>query len=149
MKAQTMALLLGYLGLVPFVGPALLIWFLDEQTSLLLSTVQIAYAALIISFMGGVQWGYAIRQGDEARFWQFLISVLPTLVLFAVFVFGLAVEPLYIAILFSLLLFVQARVDHITMPEKWFVTLRWVLTLTAIISLVIVSLRGYLDIFVG
>jgi len=145
MRAQTMALLLGYLGLIPFVAPALLIWFLDEQTALLLSTVQIVYAALIISFMGGVHWGYAVKQGDNARYWQFLISVLPTLVLFAVFVFGLTVEPLYIAILFSLILIVQAGVDQITMTEKWFVTLRLVLTATASVSLVLVGLSGFFD----
>lgn len=57
-----MAMKLGHLGLVPFVLGALLVWLIGDRNldahywaALSLS----AYAALIISFLGGIYWGLA------------------------------------------------------------------------------------------
>lgn len=48
---------LGYAGLIPFIGLAVLIQFgyTDAQTTL------ISYAALIFSFLGGVQWMVSLQ----------------------------------------------------------------------------------------
>jgi hypothetical protein len=51
---------LGYAGLLPFVGLALLVWVLPEpDLQMWVATALAAYGALIVSFLGGVHWGAA------------------------------------------------------------------------------------------
>jgi hypothetical protein len=48
---------LGYAGLLPFVAGALLAWRSPAGAAWLL-----AYAACIVSFLGGIHWGLALRE---------------------------------------------------------------------------------------
>jgi len=61
---------LGYAGLAPFVGGVLLIWLLagKEDTAPLVFVIDALakYAALIISFLGGMTWGLVMR-ADPAQ----------------------------------------------------------------------------------
>lgn len=72
------ALLLGAGGLIPFMGGAALhILTQDPRWLPLLS----GYGAVIMSFVGALHWGYAVRdepQGASA-WWRFGWSVLPAL----------------------------------------------------------------------
>lgn len=57
---------LGYAGLIPFVGGALFIWLLagrvaNEPFMFVVHAVT-SYAALIVSFLGGLPWGVVMRQ---------------------------------------------------------------------------------------
>lgn len=62
---------LGYAGLIPFVLGCALIWLFADNAyatqhywvTLALS----AYAGLIISFLGGVQWGLTMARAQPAR----------------------------------------------------------------------------------
>lgn len=58
------ALRLGYAGLLPFVGGALLVWLVWPDVQPLVAQGLSAYAALIISFLGGIHWGLAMRQAE-------------------------------------------------------------------------------------
>ncbi len=54
---------LGNLGLLPFVGGALLVWVgLAPELHAFVTGAMSAYAALIVSFLGGVHWGFGFRQ---------------------------------------------------------------------------------------
>lgn len=52
---------LGYAGLIPFVGGTLFIWLLlgriDEEPFAFVVRALTGYAALILSFLGGMRWG--------------------------------------------------------------------------------------------
>jgi hypothetical protein len=61
-----LALKLGYAGLLPFVGGALLVWLVRADALPFAAQALSAYAALIISFLGGIHWGLALRQGTPA-----------------------------------------------------------------------------------
>ena len=56
------ALRLGYAGLLPFVLGALLIWLVWPEAHPYVTLGLSAYAALIVSFLGGIHWGLAMRQ---------------------------------------------------------------------------------------
>jgi hypothetical protein len=62
---------LGYAGLIPFVGGAVFIWLLagriDQEPFIFLVNAVTAYAALIVSFLGGMPWGLVMRDADEAH----------------------------------------------------------------------------------
>jgi hypothetical protein len=54
---------LGNAGLVPFAVGALLVWVgLDADLHAFVTAAMSAYAALILSFLGGIHWGLAFRQ---------------------------------------------------------------------------------------
>ncbi|MDE2613189.1 MAG: DUF3429 domain-containing protein [Burkholderiales bacterium] len=53
---------LGYLGLAPFVLGAALVWLVRAEALPYAAQALSAYAALIVSFLGGVHWGLAMRQ---------------------------------------------------------------------------------------
>lgn len=80
-QTRALAQRLGYAGLIPFAIGAGVVWAQPAQ----LSGAAIAditlwvlfYGAVILSFMGGAQWGSALRTG---RFDRLMISVVPALV---------------------------------------------------------------------
>ena len=51
------ARVLGYAGLIPFVGAAFCTWFFAERAQLWASAALLAYGAVIASFLGGIHWG--------------------------------------------------------------------------------------------
>jgi hypothetical protein len=76
------ASLLGYAGLLPFLGLALLAALAEGawHAGALLGLA--AYGAVILSFLGAVHWGFALRAGPEERGadWPRLaLGVLPSL----------------------------------------------------------------------
>ena len=51
------ARLLGHLGLLPFVGGAALVWVVNAEAQPYATLALAAYAAVIVSFLGGIHWG--------------------------------------------------------------------------------------------
>lgn len=57
---------LGYLGLLPFIAGALFVWLLgtrmDDDPFFFVVRGLTAYAALVVSFLGGLHWGMLMWQ---------------------------------------------------------------------------------------
>ena len=53
---------LGYAGLLPFIAGALLVWLVRADVHAYVALALSVYAALILSFLGGMHWGLAMRQ---------------------------------------------------------------------------------------
>ena len=70
---------LGYAGLIPFVLLAALMWLVDADLSPFVSIALAAYAATIVSFLGGVHWGIGFMQGSTDPRAYFLWGVVPSL----------------------------------------------------------------------
>lgn len=60
------AVRLGYLALLPFALGAALVWFAPAIWSVRAAAATAAYAAVVVSFLGGIYWGVAFRQTDPA-----------------------------------------------------------------------------------
>lgn len=70
---------LGYAGLLPFVGMALLLWVLPEpDLQIWVATAMASYGALIVSFLGGIHWGAAWHTDGAHRhaIWGIVPSLL-------------------------------------------------------------------------
>ena len=52
---------LGHAGLVPFVLGAALVWVVNAEAHPYATLALSAYAAVIVSFLGGIYWGLAFR----------------------------------------------------------------------------------------
>lgn len=69
---------LGYAGLIPFAVTALGVAAgLAAQSMAMAFT---AYAATILAFLGGMQWGLAFHFGAERRCERLAVGVMPSLV---------------------------------------------------------------------
>jgi hypothetical protein len=74
------AALLGFAGLVPFLGLSLLAVALGGETGALALRGLVLYGAAILSFMGGCRWGFAASGlGDGPVLKPLAVSVLPAL----------------------------------------------------------------------
>jgi hypothetical protein len=71
------ALALGYAGLVPFVAGAIAAWALGDEARPTAGFVLAGYAAVIVSFLGGIHWGIGFLRGDALRF---VWGIVPSLV---------------------------------------------------------------------
>ena len=70
---------LGYLALLPFVFGALLVWFVRADVRGAAASALSAYAAVVVAFLGGIHWGFGMRQeAPAARL--FVWGVAPALV---------------------------------------------------------------------
>jgi hypothetical protein len=61
-----LAIALGIGGLLPFVVLALVVWFGGPWRGFATGSLM-AYGALIVSFLGGIHWGLAMREGVAPR----------------------------------------------------------------------------------
>ena len=74
-----LALKLGYVGLLPFVAGALLAWTVRADAHPYVIAALSAYAAVIVSFLGGIHWGFGFRRPDAPPA-RFVWGVVPSLV---------------------------------------------------------------------
>ena len=73
------ALRLGYAGLLPFVAGAALIWIVRADAHPYVAAALAAYAAVILSFLGGIHWGLGMRASEAAPS-LFTWGVVPSLI---------------------------------------------------------------------
>lgn len=72
---------LGYAGLIPLVGLALLVWLVARDLQAWVALALASYAALITSFLGGIHWGIGwtqLTRAPDAKV-HFLWGVMPSL----------------------------------------------------------------------
>jgi hypothetical protein len=70
---------LGYAGLLPFVGGALWLLAGPAEHQALAARALAAYAATIVSFLGGIHWGLAFAAPEGPSSGRLLWGVVPSL----------------------------------------------------------------------
>ena len=131
---------LGYGGLLPFVGLALLIWLVPGRQEAAMALGLVAYGALIASFLGGVHWGTGFLMGEAAPRMQFVWGVVPSL---GGWLAMLLPARVGLVVLIMVLLGCYA-VDRMTYPAvglgRW-LPMRLQLTIVAVLSCALAALR--------
>lgn len=134
------AFLLGFAGAIPFVGLALLS-LAGGTLGLWANAALLAYAAVILSFMGGVHWGWAMA-ADEPSLERLGLSVLPTLLGWGGFLWGGSGGFLVLALGFAALLWLDLRAIAEGRAADWYKSLRWPLTVIVVVSLLLAALAA-------
>lgn len=122
------AVILGWLGVVPFVALAVLGW--TPQPPIWGNAVFVAYSAVILSFLGGIRWGRAMSQ-DSAAPVEFLRSVMPSLLAWPALLLPLDTAVPALALGHAVALIFDTRADQLPSPA-WFRRLRIALSLSVI-----------------
>ncbi|MEH3108136.1 MAG: DUF3429 domain-containing protein [Sphingomonas fennica] len=121
---------LGLAGLLPQAAAVAVLASGSSWWHFAALAIAFAYAALILSFLGGLWWGLAAPLGDRAPGWLWIAAVAPSLVAFAAFlpwVFGAewpgpSLVVLAVAILASL--GVDRRLVRAGIAPIWWMALR-------------------------
>lgn len=131
------AVALGFAGLIPFVGLAVLAHAAPVDVALRAQYSLAAYGAVILGFMGGCRWGFASAgMGEGATWWPLGVSVAPALLAFGALVIG-AEEALWILALGLVALFAaDVSLTRAGGAPAWWPALRLPLTVVAGLSLV-------------
>ena len=69
--------LIGFGGLIPFVGCAALMYAGNTGASIIALFASAVYGAVILSFVGAVHWGLTMR-GDRSPYW-YVWSITPAI----------------------------------------------------------------------
>lgn len=124
---------LGYAGLLPFVLLAVLMWLVTPDLLPFVALALMGYTATVTSFLGGIHWGIAFQQGEDAPRFHVLWGVVPSIVAWIA-----VVMPVYAGLpLLGLLLIVCYLVDRKTWTSpqlRPWLTLRFRLTVVATLS---------------
>ena len=123
---------LGWAGLLPFIGGAVLVWLVRPDAHPYVTLALSAYAGVIVSFLGGIHWGFAFRQPQPPA-WLLAWGVVPSLVAWI----ALVMPPSAGLVIHGLMLLVCYAVDRRVYPPmgaaQW-LTLRFRLSSVAAVS---------------
>lgn len=129
------AALLGAAGLLPFVAGA--VWvFVPGEGGAWVRTALLGYAAVILSFMGGVHWGLAMT-ATRPLFQRYGASVVPALLGWFALLLGGRWAFLVLAASFASLLAYDLGAVRAGEAPAWYPTLRWPLTVVVCLCLLL------------
>ncbi len=145
---QRIATLLGNFGLLPFYALAVAAWLpLAPLPARIVDLAFVAYAAVILSFLGAVHWGLAMATPglDKTRRWQALgWGVIPSLLGWLALLLSLGgVSPALVCTLLIIDFVLCRLMDGLLMREYtvqpgWYLPLRTRLTVLVCIAVAVV-----------
>ena len=147
-RVPLFATLLGITGLVPFVLLALLSLGPDPVEIQRMTLLLIAYGAVILSFLGGVHWGFALLGQDIAtprvERGRLLLGVVPSLIGWAALALPVLALPAWAGLLvliagFLATVIVEQRAHRRGLMPPGYIWLRWALTIVVVALLVTVA----------
>jgi hypothetical protein len=128
---------LGLAGILPFAGAAAAS-FGSAPLGAFATQALLAYGAVILSFLGGLQWGLLIREG-RVGYRGLGFGVLPSLVGWAALLLGGRGGLVVLAVSFLLVLVVDTRLARAGIAPDWFPRLRGVLTGAVVLCLLVAT----------
>ncbi len=128
----TTALVLGIAGLIPFIAGALVALFGPPHIQSTATFAVGAYAAVILSFLGGVKWGILLDDTHKLRSWlPITLSVIPSIVAWVALL--LSYKTMLLVLAAGLVL--QYIIDQYSVTQSqlppWFGKLRTILSIGA------------------
>jgi hypothetical protein len=140
-----LAILLSILGLVPFVVCGLAALGPDAVTATRMVSALIGYAAVVLSFAGGIHWGFELQSHQQNSFVQRArlgLGVLPLIVGWIALLLPLIVAPwvpliVLISAYIGAVLVEQEAGKRELLPPRYLL-LRWGFTLVAVAMMITV-----------
>ena len=127
------ALRLGYAGLIPFVFGAALIWLVEASALPFVMLALAGYAATIASFLGGIHWGLAMREGQDGDLFPYLWGTIPAVLAWIAIIMPPWAGLVVLGVLLLICYAVDRRLYGRYHLEGW-LPLRFRLTLVASLS---------------
>jgi hypothetical protein len=142
------AKILGLGGVIPLVAGAVVVASVRDPFGIPLTHMLIAYAAVILAFLGGIHWGFAsaalARSTVELDAPRILgLSVLPPLASCIGVVLPTAYGALFLACAFTLVLLLDRASEQLGYTPFWWMKLRLRLTVTVVLLLLLLAIAEF------
>ncbi len=151
-RLPTVAYALGIAGLLPFIGcgiAAVSASPQSQQSATLGLPALIAYAAVILSFLGAVHWGFVLSQPAGLEIGRkpsvgirLVLGIVPSLIGWSAMLLSLAALPeIGLALLiagFIATTVIEARWAKVEMLPSGYMPMRWGLSIIVVMTLVTV-----------
>lgn len=137
------AKILGFAGLIPFVACTAAIWLAPEYYRAAFNALTI-YAAIILSFLGGVQWGFAVAgigPGAGPSWERLGWSVLPALFGWSTLFINDGPRLVTLMLAFLAAFVIDRRWAQMGRAPLWYARLRRDLTAVVVLSLGLTLMR--------
>ena len=131
----------GYIGFIPFAVFSLVPWIIGGDAAKTLIIFQIGYGSIIITFLGGIPWGWK----DDQKNQEFNLSIGILFSLFGCLILSLIYfEKILVALLFSICSFYffyifEKSTEEFKLKDDDYKRFRKILTLLVCISFLISS----------
>ena len=131
----------GYIGFIPFAVLSLVPWIIGGDAAKTLIIFQIGYGSIIITFLGGIPWGWK----DDQKNQEFNLSIGILFSLFGCLILSLIYfEKILVALLFSICSFYffyifEKSTEEFKLKDDDYKKFRKILTLLVCISFLISS----------
>lgn len=129
------ALVLGFAGLIPFLAGVAGVWALGYPDFILVLNLTMAYAGVILAFLGAVHWGLALAQEAGGNWRRLAPSVLPALAGWFALMLPNALGLLLLAIGYAGVFLADRAAVTANRAPAWYKALRKPLTLIVLASL--------------
>ncbi|MBI4723915.1 MAG: DUF3429 domain-containing protein [Rhodomicrobium sp.] len=132
------AIVLGLAGMIPFAAGALAVCFSPESKAEA-AVALLIYGAVILSFLGGIRWGFAVLEGRGAGWTAYGLGAVPSL---AAWLGALNPGPaglLVLALALSLWFFFERVAPPALALPAWYMPLRAALTALAVLALTVAA----------
>lgn len=129
-------LALGYAGLLPFITLASALWFEPGDLQIPLNEALLSYSAIILSFMGAIHWGLAMKADDTIGNTQLALSVIAPLSAWIASLTPVAINYSLLIICFTILCLYDVYMVRVNKAPSWYSRLRIPLTVIVVISLI-------------
>ena len=131
----------GYIGFIPFAVFSLVPWIIGGDAAKTLIIFQIGYGSIIITFLGGIPWGWK----DDQKNQEFNLSIGILFSLFGCLILSLIYfDKILVALLFSICSFYffyifEKSTEEFKLKDDDYKKFRKILTLLVCISFLISS----------
>jgi hypothetical protein len=132
LKPAAWGLTLG--GLIPFVGLAAISAWMPAHAELAFRAL-IAYGMVILSFVGAIHWGAVFNKANYQGGWPLVWGVIPSLWAWVTGLYPPHLQPLWLVAGLLLALGVDMVAYRRYGFPVWVLTMRWVATIGASLSL--------------
>lgn len=134
----TVALLLGVAGLLPFLGSAVMTWVSSPTGSEIAVFSIRTYAAVILSFLGGVRWGVCLRDPEAlSRVGPLTLSIMPSIVAWVAVLMAPRLGLLTLIVGLAAQYLLDRFATRRSQLPDWYGRLRTLLSIGAIASLIL------------
>ena len=142
---ESLAQILGFCGLIPFIIAFISLNFHVSKTEVL--EIIIIYGYTIIAFLGGIYWGVGLNIKISAKKY-FFISTLPTIFVLISLLFPLSLisKIIYLICILNFFLYLEFSFLQTLKLPKWFLFLRIKLNIFLTLLLIMIALSAYLSI---
>ena len=142
---ESLAKILGYSGLIPFIIAFIIFNFNESKIQVL--EIVIVYGYAIIAFLGGIYWGVGLNIKIGAKKY-FFISTLPTIFILISLLFPLSLisKIIFLICLLNFFLYLEFSFLQTLKLPKWFSFLRVKLNIFLTLLLIMIALNAYLSI---